>query len=220
MHRSKTGVFRQVEHDLISLEMTLPGYPAWVTSSSVSFQHIWFEHKLPKGSLFLFFLSYFTNSLTGEAAWVYVRAELCIPLGGTVFLLGLFFSFQLFNWAALSIWYRVYSLLCQLRIVIAFCISFIRCFNSVYILHASIWLSKTRNQSPWVFWYEEGGIIFIVLPRVQFHKGWYPLNETFAKCVSLLHEHKRNKICAERFKGIPNFTKISIHTTYIWTMQS
>jgi len=28
MHRSKTRVSGQVEHDLISLEMTLSGYPA------------------------------------------------------------------------------------------------------------------------------------------------------------------------------------------------
>ena len=38
---------------------------------------------------------------------VYVRAELCTPLGGTIFLLVFLFCFQLFNWAALSIWYKL-----------------------------------------------------------------------------------------------------------------
>lgn len=135
MHRSKTRVFRQVEHDLISLEITLSGYPAQMTSLPVSFQHVWFEYKLPRGRLFLCFLSCFTTSQT---PWQQKQCRLMGEESYTLFQKGQYFFcgffFSACNLTVLSICTnQAFYLLCQLNTEMMLYLSFIRCLNSVCV---------------------------------------------------------------------------------------
>lgn len=209
-----------MEHDLISLEITLPSYAAWTTSLSVSFQHIWFEHKLPRGRLFQCFLSCFATS---QSPWWWKQCRFMWERSYELFLDG-----QYFFWWVVDFFFRFVtwlsfqsgtnwgcSLLCQLNTMIKLCLSLIRCLNSVFV---SIWKGKTRNRSTQVFWYEEDKTIFTGFPEYNFIKAdtseW-----RFFKMYILITWKKCNKTCAWRFMGTPNFTKMNINI-YIWTIQS
>lgn len=188
-----TRVFRQVEHDLISLEMTLPGYPAWMTSLSVSFQHIWFEHKLCRGRFFLCFLSCFTTSQT---PWQQKLCRLMWEETHTLFLKGQIYSAFFFFFSSLVTWLsfqyianQAFSLFCHLNMVMKLCPSFIRCLNSVCILFTCMWTKKNRKGSTEVFQYEEDKTIFIHFPEYNFIKvdmHWMKLLQNV--CMSLLQE--------------------------------